>query len=262
MYPGRSLWVSEVLWSHHSPDRLFAAFNGYRHDHFAPYLYTSEDNGRSWSKLGDNGSVRGGLPMEPINALAESEDIEGLLFCGTDGGLYVSLDAGATWSLAHPDLPRSPVHDLVIQERENELVIGTHGRSIWVLDIAPLIEGMAVKSPSTTDVLTVSPPEPLAWQEGWGQRGYGWGEAWEPEVTLPVFLPNNGDYTLEIKDSTGVGGTLQFEALRRGWQNLSFVPKDGAGTEFLPTGAYTLTLSSASDPARRAQTDWSIVDSE
>ena len=52
------------------------------------------------------------------------------------------LDGGFTWALAHPDLPRVPVHDLVIQERENELVIGTHGRSIWVLDLNPFIEGL------------------------------------------------------------------------------------------------------------------------
>ena len=74
--------------------------------------------------------------MEPINALAESADVNGLLFCGTDGGLYVSMDGGLSWSVAHPDLPRVPVHDLVIQEQEDDLVIGTHGRSIWVLDIA------------------------------------------------------------------------------------------------------------------------------
>ncbi len=282
-YPDRSLWVTEVLWSHHAADRIFVTLNGYRHDHFAPYLYVSENNGRSWTRRGDDGTVRGGLPMEPINALVESEDIEGLLFCGTDGGLYVSMDNGGTWSMAHPDLPRSPVHDLVIQERENELVIGTHGRSIWVLDLDPLIEGLSDPSDLANTPLSLAAPEDLTWQENWGERSYGWGDPWEPKVKLSVFLPADGDYELQASDSLGQAQlVVKLESLRRGWQTLSFVPKSEDDSEdnadddsdgnaddssadnegHLPLGAYTLTLYSMAEPTVQVKVDWAIVEEE
>lgn len=262
--PERTLWVSEVLWSHHEPDRLFVAMNGYRHDHFSPYLYASDDNGRSWSRLGDDGTAPGGLPMEPINALAESEDVEGLLFCGTDGGLYVSIDGGFSWSSAHPDLPRTPVHDLVIQERENELVIGTHGRSIWVLDIAPLINGLAQAGGSRPDELTLSleAPETLNWNEGWGERGYGWGEPREPEVDLSVFLPRNGSYSVQILDSTdSVVSRTEISELRRGWQTLSVVPRLQGEEGYLTPGPYTLVISREGN-TDKVEADWAIVEEE
>jgi len=263
--PRRTLWVTEVLWSHHSADRLYVTFNGYRHDHFAPYLYASDDNGQTWSRLGDDGTVRSGLPMEPINALAESEDVEGLLFCGTDGGLYASLDGGFTWALAHPDLPRVPVHDLVIQERENELVIGTHGRSIWVLDLNPLIEGLTEAEATAPEALLLSmeTPEDLTWREGWGERGYGWGEPWTPKVQLPAFIPSHGDYTIQLMDSAQtVLGQKDFKGLHRGWQNLSFSPKKTSGDGYLEPGAYTLGLMSSDGSTGRLEVSWSIVEEE
>ena len=263
--PERTLWISEVLWSHHAPDRLFVSLNGYRHDHFAPYLYASDDNGRSWTRLGDDGTAPGGLPMEPINALVESEDVEGLLFCGTDGGLYASLDGGFSWSMAHPDLPRTPVHDLVIQERENELVIGTHGRSIWVLDIAPLVAGLnAADNAKPKDLpLAFSSPDELTWRENWGERGYGWGEPREPKVALEVFLPSDDNYVIQVLDSTSnVVSESQWDGLRRGWQTLEFIPKARLADEYLTPGAYTLGFMKADDAAGRIEAEWAIVEDE
>ena len=263
--PDRMLWVSEVLWSHHSPDRVFVSLNGYRHDHFTPYLYASDDNGRSWSRLGDDGTVEGGLPMEPINALAESEDVEGLLFCGTDGGLYVSLDGGFTWSNAHPDLPRVPVHDLVIQERENELVIGTHGRSIYVLDIKPLIDGLleAGDTAPAKLALTFDAPEELTWRENWGERGWGWGEPRMPEVALDVFLPDDVDYVVEVMDSSGTTvSRTEVGEVRRGWQTLTFIPQGLDGESLLETGQYTLGLGALDGSSGRFEVPWAIVEDE
>lgn len=256
--PQRSLWVSEVLWSHHQADRLFAAFNGYRHDHFAPVLFVSENNGRSWTRRGGDGKVRGGLPMESINALVESADTEGLLFCGTDGGLYVSLDGGLTWSQAHPNLPHVPVHDLVIQERENELVIGTHGRSIWVLDIAPLIEGLNNGADPERLNLSMAAPDALEWRENWGERSYGWGDPRTPEVGLSVFLPQDGDAILQALDSTGVLVMQKtFEGARRGWQELTFTPIGEDEGQFLEPGTYTLSLRIGT--AEPVTATWEII---
>ncbi|HEX2535901.1 MAG TPA: hypothetical protein VHK69_19300, partial [Chitinophagaceae bacterium] len=123
----QGLWVSRVTASAFSEGRVYAALNGYRNDDFRPYLYRSEDYGLTWIAIGTD------LPAEPINVVKEDPKHSGILYVGTDGGLYVSLDRGATFMAWNNGLPRSvPVHDIVIQERENEIVVGTHGRSIYI----------------------------------------------------------------------------------------------------------------------------------
>lgn len=122
-----SLWVSRVLASRHKEGRVYVTLNGYRFDHFNPYLYVSDDYGKSWKQLGKD------LPMEPVNVVREDPKNENILYVGTDGGLYVSLDGGNSFMMWNAGLPLSvPVHDIAIQERENEIVLGTHGRSIYV----------------------------------------------------------------------------------------------------------------------------------
>ncbi len=121
------LWVSRVSASQHKEARLYVSLNGYRFDDFAPYLYVSEDYGQTWKKIGAD------LPMEPINVVKEDPKDENILYVGTDGGLYVSYDGGNSFMLWNAGLPKSvPVHDIAIQERDNEIVLGTHGRSIYI----------------------------------------------------------------------------------------------------------------------------------
>ena len=121
------LWVSRVVASAYKEGRVYASLNGYRNDDFAPYLYVSEDYGATWNAIGRN------LPMEPINVVREDPKNENILYVGTDGGLYVSLDRGQTFAAWNGGLPRSvPVHDIAFQTRENEIVLGTHGRSIYI----------------------------------------------------------------------------------------------------------------------------------
>jgi photosystem II stability/assembly factor-like uncharacterized protein len=126
------LWVSRVHASRYKESRVYATFNGYRNDHFTPYIFVSEDFGNTWQ------SISGNLPLEPVNVIHEDPKKENILYAGTDGGLYVSHDRGNSWQLWNKGLPLSiPVHDIAIQERDNHIVIGTHGRSIFV---APLKE--------------------------------------------------------------------------------------------------------------------------
>jgi len=121
------LWVSRVTASQYKEARVYISLNGYRFDHFAPYLYVSEDHGNSWKPIGKD------LPNEPINVVKEDPKDENILYVGTDGGLYVSFDAGNSFMLWNGGLPKSvPVHDIAIQQRDNELVLGTHGRSLYV----------------------------------------------------------------------------------------------------------------------------------
>ncbi len=121
------LWVSRVTPSQFKEARIYAALSGYRYDDFAPYLYVSDDYGTSWKQLGNN------LPMEPINVVKEDPRDENILYVGTDGGLYVSFDGGTSFMMWNGGLPKSvPVHDIAIQQRDNEIVLGTHGRSLYV----------------------------------------------------------------------------------------------------------------------------------
>ena len=73
------------------------------------------------------------LPNEPVNVIREDPKNDSILYVGTDGGLYVSFDKGNSFMMWNKGLPRSvPVHDIAIQQRENEIVLGTHGRSLYI----------------------------------------------------------------------------------------------------------------------------------
>ena len=126
----QGLYVSRVKASQHKLSRVFVTLNGYRNDHFAAYAYVSEDYGENWTVIGTN------LPGEPINVIVEDPKKEGLLYVGTDNGLYTSFNNGLDFINMSHQLPNVPIHDLVIQERENELVVGTHGRGIFVTKLS------------------------------------------------------------------------------------------------------------------------------
>lgn len=123
----KGLYVSRVIASAYQEGRVYISLNGYRNDNFLPYLYVSEDYGTNWKQIGKD------LPNEPINVVKEDQAVSGLLFVGTDGGLYVSIDGGNSFMQWNKGLPYSvPVHDIVTQARENDIIIGTHGRSIYI----------------------------------------------------------------------------------------------------------------------------------
>lgn len=123
----RKLWVSRLTASEHREARVYLSLNGYREDNFAPYLYVSEDYGTTWKELGKD------LPYEPVNVIREDPRDENILYAGTDGGLYVSFDRGYSFMLWNAGMPKSvPVHDIAIQPRENEIILGTHGRSLYI----------------------------------------------------------------------------------------------------------------------------------
>jgi hypothetical protein len=121
------LWVSRVVASQHTEGRVYVCLNGYRYDDFNAYVYMSDDYGKTWTAIAE------GLPMEPVNVLREDPIDPDILYVGTDGGLYVSFDRGKNYMAWKSGLPNSvPIHDIAIQARENEIVLGTHGRSLYI----------------------------------------------------------------------------------------------------------------------------------
>jgi photosystem II stability/assembly factor-like uncharacterized protein len=150
-------WVSRVLASRHGAGTAYVTFDGHQDDDFKPYIFRTTNGGDSWS------SITGDLPDGVvINTIEEHPRRPDLLLTGTEFGLYFTLDGGRHWTLAAGNLPRVPIDDIVISERDNDVVLGTHGRSIIILDdITPLER-------ASQDILTSNvhlfPPRPAVQQ--------------------------------------------------------------------------------------------------
>ncbi len=122
----QNLWVSRVIASKYKAGTLYVTLNGYRFDNFAPYIFKSNDYGTTWQNISN------GLPMEPVNVIREDENKPNVIYIGTDGGIYVSTTEGNTYMAWTNGLLKSvAIHDITIQARENEILLGTHGRSIY-----------------------------------------------------------------------------------------------------------------------------------
>jgi photosystem II stability/assembly factor-like uncharacterized protein len=126
------LWCSRIETSKFKDGRVYMSLTGYRNDDFRTYLYNSEDFGKTWE------SIKANLPDESVNVIREDPVNEDILYAGTDMGVYVSLDRGQSWEVLQNGIPISPAHDLVIHPRDSDLVVGTHGRSIYVMNIEPI----------------------------------------------------------------------------------------------------------------------------
>lgn len=126
-------WVSRVVASAHKDERAYVTLDGHRNDDEKPYVFVTEDYGKTWKSLGEN------LPLGSVYVIREGLTNPDLLMLGTEFGLWFSLDRGASWTpYASDPWPTVRVDDLVVHPREGDLVVGTHGRSIWILPIQPL----------------------------------------------------------------------------------------------------------------------------
>lgn len=128
----QNLRVSRVIASSHVEGRVYVTLSGCQWDHFKPYVFVSEDYGTTWTQLFTD------LPCEAVNVVREDPVNPDLLFVGTDNGLYMSVDRGKTSMRMTNGLPAVAVHDVVIQSRDHDLIVGTHGRSIYVVPIGAL----------------------------------------------------------------------------------------------------------------------------
>jgi photosystem II stability/assembly factor-like uncharacterized protein len=127
-------WVSRIIASHHDAGTAYITFTGRHRTDFKPYIFKTSNYGENWKSIAAN------LPDEPINVIREDHKNPKLLFVGTDRTIHASIDGGLRWHEMKNNLPTIPVHDLVIHPRENDLVVGTHGRGFYITDITPLQE--------------------------------------------------------------------------------------------------------------------------
>ena len=246
-------WVSRVEASHHAESRVYVALNGYRWDDFTPYLYRSDDYGQTWRRLGEE------LPPEPINVVLEDPADERILYVGTDHGLYASFDGGTTFTGMMGELPHTPVHDLKIQERAADLVVGTHGRSIFIADLE---EVRQVPDLTGTPLHAFDGPT-IRHSDRWGDRFAAWAEPSLPEVTIGYYADAAGPATLEIATEDGLTLQTLTDEAERGLNYVAYdlaIPADRAerlnrdrdddaridaaddGRYYLPAGTYTVTI--------------------
>jgi len=186
-------WITRVQASKHQLDRVYVSLNAYRNDDFTPMLFVSENGGTTWE------SISTGLPPGAINDILEDDVNPNLLYLGSDVGMFYSFNQGESWSLLG-DLPLVPVHDLVIQEREQDLVVGTHGRSIFIGDITHL---RSLPDSVGTKTLFAYQPEPVKFDKSWGNSWSMWAAADTPMIHVPVFTSKAGSINLKVQDSTG-----------------------------------------------------------
>jgi photosystem II stability/assembly factor-like uncharacterized protein len=159
-----NFWISRIIHSSHQLGRIYVSLNGYRHDCFTALIYVSEDWGTTW-KL-----ISGQLPAEPVNVIREDPADERILYAGTDHGLYLTLNRGNNWMLLSSELPSVAVHDLAIQHKERDLLIGTHGRSLWIADLEAI-----GKLPAVIDSANYFfEIRPLEWNPDWGSNWSKW----------------------------------------------------------------------------------------
>jgi photosystem II stability/assembly factor-like uncharacterized protein len=129
------VYVSEIEPSHFDSLTFYVTFDNHRNGDFKPYVYATEDGGRTFRSIAAN------LPNDGpdfVHVIKEDVRNRDLLFVGTSVGVYASIDRGATWTKFMTGLPTVPVYDLKVHPRDNELIAATHGRSFWVVDITPL----------------------------------------------------------------------------------------------------------------------------
>jgi photosystem II stability/assembly factor-like uncharacterized protein len=132
--PDLPVWalISIIEPSPHDPATAYVAATRYKLDDFEPYLYKTNDYGQSWTRI-----TNGIRENDFTRTIREDPERRGLLFAGTETGMYVSFDDGEHWQPLQLNLPVVPIHDLVI--KDNDLVVATHGRAFWILDdITPL----------------------------------------------------------------------------------------------------------------------------
>lgn len=121
-------WYSRVVPSQHADNTVYITQRGREDDDFAAYIYKSTDRGKTFT------SIAGNLPAGPVNVVREDPTDPNILYVGTDFGAFITTDGGRMWHVLGSNLPSNQVSDLVIQPRDNVIVISTYGRGIWGMD--------------------------------------------------------------------------------------------------------------------------------
>jgi photosystem II stability/assembly factor-like uncharacterized protein len=205
-FPGvpDTTFVSRVVFSRASEGTLYATLDGHRSNDFRPYVMRSDDYGHTWS------SITGDLPDGgSVNVIREHPRQGNLLFVGTEFGVYFTVDGGAHWTQLKSGIPGVPVADLQIQPRWNDLVVGTHGRGIYILDDLTPLEHLVKAKQAAVAFLYPIPDEMLlqpnaSRSSGMGSSGFA-GQNPPPGAKIAYLLneiTSDAKASLDILDAS------------------------------------------------------------
>ena len=216
------------------------------------YVYVSDDYGKSWQ------SISGNIPMSPVNVIKEDPKNENVLYLGTDNGAYVTFNRGKSWELFSNGLPNVAFHDIVIQKKANDLVLGTHGRSIYITNI----DALQQNATTNTKALTLFDIDPVSHSRRWGSAWNKWTDAFEPSVSVSFYsnakatqginvLSEDGTLLNSVSVEADKGfnyATYDLTINEAGKQALTKansklkINKAGNGKYYLPKGKYTIKV--------------------
>lgn len=211
-------WCSRVELSHHDPNTAFAAFTGYREDDFRCFVYKSTDLGETWN------SIAGNLPQESVNVIKEDRVNPNVLYLGSEFGCYVTTNGGVHWD-GLEGVPRVSVHDLIVHPRDQDLVLGTHGRGFFVVDDITPLQQLHQKSDDATRLFNPrivksyrSSPSPSISGD---RQFFGANPRESGRIWYQVQSKSDDSYELTVSDASG---KQVFKATAKRNPGLHFVP--------------------------------------
>ena len=210
--------VSLIEPSPHDAATAYVAVDRHKLDDFQPYIFKTSDFGKSWT------AINSGIPERAfVHAVREDPKRRGLLYAGSETGVFISFDTGVHWQSLQLNLPNSPIHDLVI--KDDDLVVGTHGRSFWVLDdVTPLRQLTAASASS--DLLL-----------------------YEPEVALRLHYPDEINKRQPVGENPPAGAIIDYY--------FRTAPKDEVVLEILDSsGKMVRRLSSVEKKKAEQPPEW------
>jgi hypothetical protein len=195
--------VSRVEASHADAGTCYVTFDGHRTDDHKPYVYVTTDFGQTWKSIAAN------LPTGNVNVIREDPKNANLLYLGTEYAFYVSLNKGGQWKQFMNGLPTVRIDDILVHPRDNDLIVGTHGRSIWIIDDVTALQQLTDKV-TAADATLLEPRNAINWANDGRQPNVGGqknfrGENPQRGTAISYYLKTApaGDVKLTISDYTG-----------------------------------------------------------
>ena len=197
-------WISRIDASHFDAATAYVSVDGHRNDDLKPYLFVTRDYGKTWQ------SIVGNLPASGnIQVVREDPKNRSLLYVGTEFGLFVSFDGGKEWQKFMNNLPTARVDDILVHPRDNDLIVATHARGIWIADDISPLQQMPAADGQDAVLFDVRPAvaylnDQQSGQQVGGQKVFV-GENPEPGAAINYYLtaPATGEVKITIADATG-----------------------------------------------------------
>ncbi len=189
------LRIMKITPSRYELGKVYVVLSGFQFDDFKPYVYLSNDFGATWKLANAN------LPYEPVNVLKEDLKNDKIIYVGTDNGLYTSLNGGESYLPMAGGLPRVAIHDIALQENYNQIVLGTHGRSLYKANLAEIqqLNDSILKK----NLYVFSEPTSINKSNYWGKKWNKWDNAYDPSFAINYYSLLNEITTIQIQTEKG-----------------------------------------------------------